>query len=307
MRTLKNDFLLFILTAATASAQGVFSSVEQFNYQIGAETTALRDYEGFDELSDLPGVTGYTFSVNGSAPETITANPEFDGAFKRRLSYATLPEMLAARPVDGTYVHTLTGDPEEVVTITGPGILYETAIPVDPRFTFTGVSGVWTQDAEGMGVFNFDPTGITSFTLTMNLFSASLIGDAFVSGISVAEIDGAFIAIDDVSSDIQLNGEAATQLSITFTQGLPVDGGDADPSTYGFELGSLFEIEGEFVNVFFEDGYGLDDDLLAAFVYQNVTGFKIQASPVPEPASAAALGIAALYLAACRRRNPRSA
>lgn len=291
---------------AGAMAQAIFSSIEQYNFQTDATTTSVRDYEGFDDLSDLPGVTGYTFSVNGGTSEEILPNPEFGGLYKRRLSYATLPEMLAARPVDGTYQHTLSGDPATTVSITAPGISYADAIPIDPLFTITGATGSWSIDEDGFGVFNFDPTDVTSFTLTMNLFATSTLGDAFVSGLSIAEITDALYPIDDISSDIQLNGAAPLQLSVTFTKGLSVEGGDTDPSTFGFDEGSVFEIEGEFVNVFFEEGYGLDDELLAGFVYQNVTAMKIEAfAAVPEPASAGALIslISLGYVALRRRRN----
>lgn len=85
-----------------ATAGGIFSRLEQKNYQAGDDQVPVNRYEAFDELDGLPLVTGYTVSVNDGPPASIDENPEFDNTRKCRLSWPTLAEMVAERPVGAT-------------------------------------------------------------------------------------------------------------------------------------------------------------------------------------------------------------
>lgn len=309
--------LLAMLAAATAAqAGGVFSSLEQFNYQQGFGTLGLRTYDAFDELDTLPDVTGLTISVNGGTPEVISQNPEYDNAFKRRLSWATVNDMVTARPVNATITHTLSGTPSGVVSITAPGHAYADAIPVSPIFSIqfngTGANATWVPNGSGQNILYFNPTNITSFTVTMNRYGDSdrpgfQQGEYFASSLYVADLTApTYTIIGAQSTDGVEAGQPDSQFSVTFTKGAPLLGGDSDPTTYGFNLGSYFNIEGEHANVFGLSDAGLTGDHVKAFIYQNNTSFLIRAmaAPVPEPATVASLaGMCALGCASLRRRR----
>lgn len=262
----------------------VASSLEQYNYQVGPSQLALKNYEGFDDISDFDNVTGLSLSINGGPSENIPYDPFYE-AFKRAKKYDTLGEMLEERPINGTYTHTLAGTPSGSVAIAAPNVPYAAGIPNHPVFTIAGTTGIWGRGPSGAGRFYFDPATTTSFTVTMNAFSATTEAPHYAYAVLVADISDQFTSIDEYSSDLVVNGETPpvpANLTLTFTKNLPLDAGDSDPSTFGFIAGSFFEIEGEHVNIFGLSDAGLGPDVgLKAFPYQSVTAFEIAAVADP--------------------------
>jgi hypothetical protein len=277
-------------------AGNIASSLEQFNYQTGPSGSVLRSYDAFDEISgadEFPGVTGLTVQVNGGPVEHIAFDP-FYAAYKRRHSWDTVAEMVATRPIDATIVQTLQGSPAGAVTITAPGVAYADGVPVIPLFEISGVSGYWTYNPDGQGIFNFDPALVSSFTISMNGYAASVQGLHFFYGATVADVSGPFTPLGVQHSGLLAAGAAAPPFSMTFTRGLPLDGGDADVTTYGFAPGSFLYLEGEFGNVFAFEDAGLGEGSTKAFVYQNNTSLLIHA--VPEPSILVSLCVGVLLL-----------
>jgi len=78
--------------------------------------------------------------------------------------------MLAARPIAATYTYDYVRDGiSRSLSNTGPtGITFANAAPATPLFTISGVSGNWSVDVFGRGVFSFDPASTSSFTVTLN-------------------------------------------------------------------------------------------------------------------------------------------
>lgn len=286
---------LYLITIVPLSGQGfVVSSLEQYNYQVGNNQLALRSYDGFDDIDGFDNVTGLSLSINGETAENIPYDSFYD-AFKRGINYDTLDEMLADRPIDGTYTHNLTGTPSGSVTIIAPNVPYATGIPVNPVFTITGASGTWGRSPDGIGRFYFDPESTASFTVSMNAYAATTQGEHYVYAVFVADITSGFDSIGEYSSDLVVAGETPpvpTNLVITFTKGLDLDAGDEDPTTFGFSAGTRFELEGEHVNIFDLSDAGLGPDVgLKAFVYQTVTAFEIVAEADPLSLLPVATGI----------------
>lgn len=285
-----------------ANAGFVASSLEQYNYQTGDSALTVRSYDAFDELDDLPGVTGLTVQVNDGPVENIAFDP-FYNAFKRRQSWDSAEQMVAARPVNATIVHTLQGSPAGTVPITAPGIAYANVIPVSPVFEIVGVGGYWTYNNEGRGIFNFEAAAADSFTIRLNPYAAGTAGPHFFYSASVADVSGPFARIDELHSGVLAAGAPTPSIALTFTRGLPLDGGDADPTTYGFGTNSFLLLEGEFGNIFGLAASGLGDGSQKAFVYQNNTSLLLQA--VPEPSIYAFLGVGMLLIGcAARYRAP---
>lgn len=277
--------LITLCAPVTAMAGDLAASVEQFNYQTGSSSLQLRSYDAFDELSDVtvfPGVTGLALSVNQGPLENIAFNPSYD-AFKRRQSWASIADMVAARPTDATFTYTLTGTPSGNVTIQGPGVDYLAGVPDSPIFNFGDTPGYWTVDSEGRGIFNVDATKVgNSFTVTLNDYTVKTQGQHRFSAAWVADIAHQNTVIDEAFSMAE-GHESLAPVSFTFTRGLALNGGDSDPSTYGFEIGSLFELEGEFGNMFGLADAGLGDDHFKSFIYQNNTTVMVRV--VPEPSA----------------------
>lgn len=305
MRTAKLLFILhslFISSLVPLWGQGtIVSSLEQYNFQVGDATVALRSFDGFDEIAGFDDVTGLSLSINGQAPEIIPFHPFYE-AFKRGINYDTLESMLAERPIDGAYTHNLTGTPSGLVTITAPGIPYEDAIPINPVFTISGISGTWGVAPDGGGCLYFDPATTTSFTVTMNGYSTATQGSHYVYALNVGENSSEFNRVDGYSSGLVVAGEESPvpeSLSLTFTKGLGLDAGDDDPSTYGFVSGTRFHLEGEHINVFGLADAGLGAGVaIKAFVYQAVTQIELVAVGDPLAEFPVATGVEVTFASA---------
>lgn len=283
-----------VVFASLTHAATTTSSLEQYNYQTGDSTLTVRSYDAFDEyhgpidINGVSGVNGLSVAINGGTATTIAYNPQYE-TFKQSQSWNNVDDMIAARPVDATYTHTLSGMPAGAVTITAPGHAYADAIPVNPLFTISGVNGTWSINSEGTGVFTFDPSSVTSFTMSMNRYSESnrlgfQQGGHYAYGLVVADLSSGYTPLGGLSSGLIAESTLDEQFTVTFTQGLTLDAGDNDDSTYGFTPGSFFEIEGEFVNIFNFAATTLGDTTVEhGFIYQTVTSVLIQAAPIPEP------------------------
>jgi hypothetical protein len=277
-----------------AHAASTTSSLEQYNYQTGDSALTIRSYDAFDEyhgpidFNGVSGISGLSVAINGGTATTIAYNPQYE-TFKQRQSWNNVDDMITARPVDATYTHILSGMPVGEVTITAPGHAYADVIPVNPLFTISGVNGTWSTNNEGTGIFTFDPSGVTSFTISMNRYSESnrfgfQQGGHYVSGLVVADLSSGYTPLGGLSSGLIAEGTPDEQFMVTFTKGLAPDAGDNDDSTYGFTPGSFFGVEGEFVNVFNLTATSLGGTTLEhGFIYQTVTSVLIQAAPIPEP------------------------
>jgi hypothetical protein len=300
--------LLAAFAAASASAEEVIvgallTSVEVYHNQTGPASTTVRYYNAFDEAFEL-GVTTLSVRIDGGPEEPILSNPVYGGEFKRRQDYATLNDMLSVRPITSTYTYTLDGDPGDTITNTGPaGVSFAQGTPQTPLFTIAGVSGSWSVDGQGRGIFSFDPTGVTSFTVTLNDFVVSATdsdpGEArFEYRYSVKDENAFFETVGEGGAFITtLDDYVAPEL--TFIAGTAANS-DLDPQSFGFESGSAISLEGEFFNHF---NVNIDaEGYLNSFVFGNVTSFTLVA--IPEPAAFAHLaGLGALVGVLTRRRR----
>lgn len=295
------------LAPLSAEAGMIASSLEQYNYQTGESVFSIRSFDAFDEISDqdaFPGVTGLLVQVDDGPQEIVPFNPLYD-AFKRRQSWGSVVEMVAARPIDATIVHTLQGSPEGSVAITAPGIAYADGVPPNPRFAIIGMSGYWTSEPNGQGVFNFDATGpVDAFSIRLNPCPTGALGSDFFCGTSVRYVSGGLGQFDEQHSGLLTPGMSPPSFAMSFTRGLPADGGDADPSTFGYSAGSLFALEAEFGSIFGLSDAGLGEGSQKAFVFQNNTSLLVRA--VPEPSMFALLGAGTLVVCLGVRRRRKA-
>ncbi|MFC4992862.1 PEP-CTERM sorting domain-containing protein [Rubritalea tangerina] len=285
----------------------VFSSLERYNYQTGDASLSVRSYDGFDDIGgtsieedSFNGVGEYyAININGGGDQQIPYS-QFYQQYKRGVEYATSAAMLAARPIDATYTHVLqTADEGRIeFEITAPNVSLADGIPVDPLFTISGVSGTWTSGNNGIGRFEFDPMSVAEFTITLNAYVAPTgVGTHYTSQVQVNSIGNGFSEVDTTSSGLlasSVDPSGLSPLVLTFKRGLADDAEDGDPTTFGYQDGSVFELEGEHVNAWLETGPGsigdYDFELTKGFVMQTVTGMEIAAvASIPEPSTSALL------------------
>ena len=298
------------MVSASPTAVAFYSSVERYDYQTGDNSQILRSYDGFDNVDsaeisehsfDGESANGeseyYGVKINGGTVDQIAYNPTYS-AYKRAHNYDTSAEMLAVRPTNATYTHVLhlkdetDGAPPNTfydveIGITAPGVAFASALPAQPAFSFGGVDGNWSTGNDGIGVFTFDPTVTESFTVTMTKFTVSHLGTHYVFSTVVNRIDQGFEALGQASSGIKSGTEGdplieLEEITLTFTRGLALDAGDDDDTTYGFQDGSAFELEGEFVNAWLEQdaaaaaALGMDE-VSKGFVFETVTAIELRA------------------------------
>lgn len=289
----------FLAFGAVAIAQNVFVSIEIDRSQTGAtDFQYVQTFFGA-EVSDFD-VDGATISATSG---TLNTSPQVippDGSdFDFRDYDADQATIFTNYPNDADYSITTTGNVAGVVTISGPGQLYSNLIPTGPAFTITGVTGGWSGNT-----FTFNPTGVTSFTISANAYSDTVSGGHFGYGFSVNDGNG---VESDIGGGPLTPGTLYTTPIFTFTNGQPADGDDADDTTFGFVDGSSFDLEGNFSNVF---NFGPSDlgSGNEGFIIGINTTFNIVAdtnfSAVPEPGTFGIFaGLGGLALALTRRRR----
>ncbi len=188
---------------------------------------------------------------------------------------------MASFPTGAAYtITTLGGSSPNSETLTGPGGSLATNLPAVPLFTISGVTGSWLGNT-----FKFDPTGVTSFTVTINSYSVTNPGGNFGWGYSV-ESAGTIQGEDGAGPLVDATPYTAPVL--TFTNGLGANAGDGDPTTFGFVNGATFNLEANFTNII---GLAAASNLggQMAFLYGTNTSFIIEVGAVPEPSTHAAI------------------
>ena len=341
---------------------GFFSSVETYSYQTGESTSSVVSYDGFDDLDgpmngEPDAFTGewtsggeseyYGVKINNGSVDEIPYSEQYE-LWKRNQNdgFASEAALLSARPVNATYTHVLHLKDEALeesspgshkfvdveVDITAPGVAFNTALPATPMFSISGVDGVWSTGHDGIGVFTFDPNSVSEFTVTMSVYNTSYQGANYVYAATVGTIDGVYETVDHASSDLlgvypdvvgnPLN--EMNQITLKFSKGLADNAGDGDATTYGFGNDSAFELEGEFVNAWLENGttaeidalktaFGISDpdeeitdlEIEKGFIYQSVSAFQLRAegAVAPEPSSVSLLALGVLSLVLRRKRT----
>ncbi len=296
--------LAFLAATTFASGQGLlFTSLEQFNRQTSASVVTAYDYVAFATVENLPSVTGATFSINGG---TATTMPLDGDLYELRTSYANPSALTAAYPANVGYSFVLSGTPAGTVNVNSPTGTFANNLPITPLFTLAGVSGTWSVQ-NNVGVFSFNPSGVTSFTISLNAYNASNKGGHYGSFIGVADIQNGFTEIDDAGIGPIADSVTPAAITATFTPGLAANS-DGSDLTYGFVSGSRYEIEGGLFNIFnlaTADGAVGGTGAQEGFIYGQTTSFILHA--IPEPATYAQLlgGLAILCAVVQRRRRSR--
>ena len=301
------------LLAATTNALAIeyfFISLEQNNAQTNAAEVTERNHEFYATVEG----TGFpygTVSVNGGPEHTLVDEGDF---LEYSQTFSSESALTTFAPLGGTY--TLGGYNDNIpsatpINITGPGGAFADRLPTAPRFTISGVTGTWSTVLDGnnlpVGIFTFDPTSVTSFTVTLNAFDTPTDGAFYGGFASVGSVNGnVYSEIDEAGSGPDALPGSPTTTTLTFTKGLADNAGDGDPLTYGFVDGNTFELEGGFFNIVSLTETGLGDGSEKGFIFGNTTSFLLKAdsSAIPEPSSYAALiGGLALAGALLRRRR----
>lgn len=313
MRTSSVLLLTALLTATnTVFADGyVFVTLEQKNAQTSASGTEVRDYLGSVTVEGVANATSATVSLNAGTPEPLAADGD---VLEYREPLSTELELTTNFPLNGTYTVNVTGTPNATSTLTGPGGSFADFRPVNPVFTLGGVTGTWStvldENDLPVGIFTFDPTGVTSFTVTLNAFASGTPGSHYGGYASVGTINGDnYTFVDEAGYGPEEIPETPATTVFTFTNGQPADGGDGNSFTYGFVDGDFLELEGGFFNIIGLSDSGLGDGSEKGFIFGNVTTLLLKAdstSAIPEPSTyATLLGAFALAGALLRRRQRR--
>jgi hypothetical protein len=296
MNTRTRLFLASLFCCSLAAAHGQFVTValENHNLQNGANTTAPDGTVFYATVEDVAGVTGATVSATAGTLTTPAGLADDGDYFELEENRANIPTLLTDFPLGATYTINTTGL-TGTATITGPGGSYADYAPVVPKFTISGATGVWSN-----GHIALNPT--SSFSITLNNYSVTNSGGNYAWYLNVGDSSDGYTELGEVS------GDSGTYVAptFTFTAGAPLDGGDADLTTYGFTAGSQFYFEAGFFNII-----GLTNSAIAgaqqAFVAGSTTGFSMTTSAIPEPSTyAAILGGLALVGVALHRRRQRA-
>lgn len=291
---------LFCGLLAVARGQIVAITLEEHNRQTGTSTTSTTEYVGYATIEDVDGVTGGTVS----SPSGLSADLETDGSIHEySVSHSTASGLTTAFPLNADYTLTATGDTSGDVIINGPGGAFADYKPTTTIFTISdGVTGTWSGST-----FSFNPSGVTSFTVTIGSYEATSPGGHYGSFFQVADVTGTYTEIGEVGTGPDVYTTPFTPpeaLVFTFTNGAALDGGDDDDSTYGFTAGTRLELEAGFFNVIGLTDSGLGDvgDADKAFMIGSTTSFTLAA--IPEPSTYAAIfGVLALAGVVIHRRR----
>lgn len=286
-------------------------SLEQHNYQTGADTTSVQSgtdgYSAFAAVEGIP-ATGVTLTIGAGDPMTVPLDGSF---YELHSSYSSSGAMTTAYPTGSTYTFAITSSssPSGTTAIIGPGGTFDANKPITPIFSFGGISGTWSVEG-GMGVFTFNPASVTSFTVSMTAYDVLNPlnkGGHYGSFVDVSDVNNSYTEVGEVGEGPTPDATPSTATTLTFTKDLAANGGDLDGSTYGFVSGSRYYIEGGLFNVFNLGGTTLTNpgETQQAFVFGQTTGFILQA--IPEPSTAAQLAGGLAVVAACvfRRRRAR--
>ncbi|HEY0946242.1 MAG TPA: hypothetical protein VGD81_13275 [Opitutaceae bacterium] len=295
---------LTLITAAATHAQLSLVSLEQHNRQTNVSITSPVGFSFYATAEEFDGEITATVSANAGflASNGAQGLPNQGDFLEYEVSYPTGADLLADFPLSATYTIATSGAVTDTAVIAGRSGGFLDWRPATPVFTLTGVSGTWTIE-NGQGVFTFDPTGVTSFTITTNGYSATTLGGHYGAYMSVAEINNGFHQIGEIGVGPEPDATPYSAPVFTFTNGLAANS-DEDDTTYGFTSGTLLELEAGFFNVI-----GYDAVLGQAFVVGNTTSFllRAQASAIPEPATYAQIfgAVAAVAGLIYRRRKQR--
>lgn len=285
-------FALGAVAAVAANAQIISVALEDRHVQTGADSTALTGFHFYATVEQVEGVTSATVHASSGALTTPTALDVEDDFLEIEETRGTLGSAIADFPLSASYTIAASGPTSGSVTINGPGGFFSQLVPDRPVFTIDGVSGTWSN-----GVFSFDPTGVTSFTVTINNYGTSTPGGHYAYYL-MAEGMGVSGEVDDgpLTDDTPFSPP-----TFTFTNGLAADGDDDEDNTFGFTAGSNFFMEAGFFNIIGLTASGLGE-AQQAFVAGSTTYFSLQA--IPEPSTYAAIfGALALVGVAIHRRR----
>lgn len=286
--------------AASARAD-VFVSHERMNDQTSDSGVVLRDVKAYAEIDGVSGITAATVSGGGFGGSTALTQVSPTYWEAKSAPYATGAALAVDFPANTPYTVSWTGASGSPVTLTSPASSLGNYYPGAPVFTLSGVSGTWSTFS-GRGVFTFDATTVSSFTVSLNAYQNPTTTGAQRMAFADVEVSGTTRA--DVS-DIPGSGAPDTGLlSLTFTTDLVAANASATDALVGFSAGEFLDVGAGFVNASSFNNAGSSGGL-EAFALVNRTEFTLAA--IPEPSAYGACGAAALagVVAVRRRRRVR--
>lgn len=283
------------------AANAQFISVEKYasGYQTDASTVTVDGYYFKASIdSDVAGASSATVSAGSGVLTTPAPLTSVNGELQYVSSkYASGSALSTTSDYPNSTTYTVRINNTTDVAIPGPGpSTFSSYLPNQVQFSISGVTGTWSTYFDSflganVGVFTFDPTGVTSFTVSTNTFSVATAGDAHVTDLTVWRTSGSVLF--DSADQFNPLSQSVTFYTTGHSGDVLIAPGDS------------FDIEGTFSN-----GYGVGAAEYGtgnqkAFVESTKTYFQIQASAIPEPSTYALLiGFYALANAAtCRRRR----
>ena len=284
------------LSLSAAQAQIVAISLEQHNRQTGNSSTTVTEYAMYATVEEVGGVTGGSVSATSGVLTTpASLSDEGDGIYEYTATRPLVGDLTTAFPLNASYTLTTTGLVASA-TINGPGNTFGYYNPATTLFTISGVTGTWSGST-----FYFNPASVTSFTVTINSYSAANPGGHYGAFFQVADITSGYSYLGEVGTGPDADATPFDTPVFTFTRGAALDGGDDDDTTYGFTTGTRLELEAGFFNVIGLTTSAIGD-AQQAFIVGNTTSFTLAA--IPEPSTYAAIfGALALAGVVIHRRR----